>query len=446
MEDFKHRGSHFLNYICFQKWDMKQEIDEKYIFKEVLTLENEIMHYSQITKNNNGARGYYCLSCRGEMQAIFSTRDGVPSYFRHNARDVTKGELECTYSNDDFRHKESITILNRIKQIRVPPLYKCSPDKTSKMWIQDARNIECEYTKAELTFYETEEGNLEWGKNPDVKDRYNVVRPDVTFFDSNDRPVLFVEVVVTHKADEIKRDKLKILGIDTVEVYIPKKSLKDIEKQLKTSSKNTFWIFNNEESQTTYIQNSSRTSSTMDESDERQRDLLEESFSCRSQKIGNLIRKLSKLSKSTEFKNAEEGFSSELQRVGRNIERERELRKGIQDEVRNGFRKEEEGVQERRTRVEERYRELEERYLKKRGGIEAELIRFNAYRKAGQSRIREEVDERYREYRRDLEEECESFKQEEDQIDIEIKDIDRKIKRVIGEIRNLKGGSTFVSI
>ena len=193
----------------------------------------------------SGKKGYYCIGCKGEMQAVKSNIAGRKSYFRHDATDVKKIERDCTFSNQNYRHTQAIAILNRIKKIKVPPLYKYPPKNSDGMAIKlkDSELIEAKYTKSELTFYESDEGDVNFGKNPEIDSRNLLIRPDVVFFNSENEPILLIEIVVFHKISNEKLAKIKRLGIDTVQITIPKDSLENIEKSF-LSGRKIKWIHN----------------------------------------------------------------------------------------------------------------------------------------------------------------------------------------------------------
>ena len=143
--------------------------------------------------------------------------------------------------------------------------------------IRDSEFIEAKYTKSELTFYETDYGEVKYGKNPEIDNRNLLIRPDVTFFNLQNEPILLIEIVVTHKIDSEKLAKIKRLGIDTVQVTIPKDSLENIEKSFSLGQK-IKWIHNNEQERTEYIYTPNSDTEGISQTDELQRKFFEESF------------------------------------------------------------------------------------------------------------------------------------------------------------------------
>lgn len=359
-----------------------------------------------ILNAESGKKGYFCIGCKTQMQAVRTKIKGRKSYFRHDPTDVKKNQRECTFSNQNYRHSQAISILNRIKRIKVPTLYKYPPKnsdgKTIK--IQDSKFIDANYTKSELTFYETDLGDVKFGKNPEIENKNLLIRPDITFFNIKNEPILLVEIVVTHKIDAEKLSKIKRLGIDTVQITIPKDSLENIEKSFSLGRK-IKWIHNNEQERTEYIYSPNNDTEGISQIDELQRKLFEESFECRKSQVKNLIRAITKCMESQQYIGIEREFRQEIQRVEANTRRtEEELedyRSGIREGIERKFEsrrdnlerkgeelnREEEDVKqiyqdeerkldtyfgENEEAIRERGRNLEERYIKRRTEIKDE--------------------------------------------------------------------------
>ena len=355
---------------------------------------------------SSGKKGYFCIGCKTQMQAVKSKIRGRKSYFRHDATDVKKNERECTFSNQNYRHSQAMSILNRIKRIKVPTLYKYAPKNSDgkAIKIKDSEFIDAKYTKSELTFFETDEGDVKFGKNPDINNKNLLIRPDVTFFNPQNEPILLIEIVVTHKIDSEKLAKIKRLGIDTVQITIPKDSLENIEKSFSLG-RQIKWIHNNEQERTEYIYAPNDDTKGISQTDELQRKLFEESFECRKSQIKNLVRGITKCLESQQYRGIERGFRKEIQRIENNTERVEkkleEYRNGIRERVEEKFKSRRKSIETKReeldreekdieklyqdeerklntyfgeneTTIEERGRNLEERYLKRRKEIEGE--------------------------------------------------------------------------
>ncbi len=268
----------------------------------------------------SGRKGYWCLGCNEEMQAVRFTVEHHKSYFRHDPKDV-KVERKCTFSNQNFRHRLAMDILARTKRIKVPNLYKFSPDGNSKILIQESRFVEAHSVRAELTFYENDDGIVMWGKKPELDEKYLLVRPDLTFFDVHGKPVLLVEIVVTHKIDDEKRVKLKRLGIDTIHITIPRDSEENIAKSLEITQY-TKWVYSHVEQNTNYLQLSQRNGEGISPSDAIEMGFFRETFACRESQIKNLIRSITRCLESQHYRRTEQEFKLELSRVAGNTSRD----------------------------------------------------------------------------------------------------------------------------
>ena len=120
-----------------------------------------------------------------------------------------------------------------------------------------------------------------------------MIRPDITFFNEKEEPILLIEFVVSHKIDDKKKVKLKRLGLNTVQIIIPKKPETEIEKALKSRTK-VKWVYNEIEANTKYIFISETTDNGVRSIDDDQRDIFEESYKCRASQIKYLIRTVGK--------------------------------------------------------------------------------------------------------------------------------------------------------
>lgn len=284
----------------------------------------------------SGQKGYWCIGCGHEMQAVHGTVEHRKKYFRHVAKDVNI-ERKCTFSNEEYRHKLAIEILQFTKRIKVPSLYSYAQDGKTKVLIEESKFLEADHVRAELTFYEDEDGKVRWGKNPDIEERNLLIRPDLTFFNSKGEPLLLLEIVVSHKINDEKKVKLKRLGIDTIQIKIPKDSEENIKKSLDTSNY-TQWVYNNEQERTNFIQLSKRDRTQVLPSDEHEAKLFGESFECRKSEIGNLIRAIEKCLDGQRYRDNVFQLEQELSRVKRNTtvhrERHEELRNAIRERVR----------------------------------------------------------------------------------------------------------------
>lgn len=339
-----------------------------------------------ISEAISGKKGYYCLGCKREMQAVKSSIIGRLSYFRHDATSV-KGQPRCTYSDETYRHQIAKEILSRLKKIKVPAVYKYPPiESNNKAYLlSEATTIEAHSVGNERTFYEDENGQIHYQKEKALNpNKYLLIRPDVTFFDENGKPILFIEIVVTHKISDDKRTKLKRLGIDTIQVKIPKDSPQEIENSF-FNTRFSKWVHNNEEQRTEYdISISSGDSEGILPVDEEQRKLFEESFNCRAAQINNLIRAIKRCLESKPYSDATSGIGSELSRLKRNTETHREqwreLQRSIQLEAEKRYRERRENLTRGQQLLyseegefQRYYKDLERRYFAKRSLLETRI-------------------------------------------------------------------------
>jgi hypothetical protein len=332
---------------------------------------NVKMEEIHISEAKSGRNGYYCLGCQKEMQAVKSQLPNRISFFRHD-HNASKGLPKCTYSDETYRHKLAKQLLIALKRVKVPALYKYPPKDIDgmPMLLSDSKFIEAEYVRPELYFYENELGEVMWGRSSSSEEtKYLLLKPDIVFFDKEDKPILLIELVVTHKITPKKQLDLKRLGIDTIQVTIPKDSQENIERTF-TVTERTKWIYNYGQDITEYIPISNQHSEGILPIDEDQRKLLEESAKCRKAQINNLIRTITRCLESEQYTAIAGNIKSEISRVEGNTETYRES------------------------------------YDNKR---ENDNLYFEDFRR----KIRKGIDSRYRERRENLEKEQRQFKIEE---------------------------------
>jgi hypothetical protein len=362
-----------------------------------------------------GQKGYWCIGCGFEMQAVHGTIENRKKFFRHVAEGV-ETKRNCTFSNEEYRHKLAIEILQFTKRIKVPNLYSYSQDGKKKILLKESKFIEADHVRAELTFYEDDDGNIKWGKNPDLVNKNLLIRPDLTFFNAKGEPLLLLEIVVSHKIDDEKKVKLKRLGIDTIQIKIPKDSEENIKKGLETSI-NTQWVYNNEQERTNFIQISKRDRTQVLPAEELEKRLFRESYECRKSQLGNLIRSIEKCLGSQQYRGLVDQFEHELSRVKTNTESNRvrleELRKRIRTRVSEKIRDKIEGVE----RQEEEFAEE----LNRESGIIQRS--FDAAKRQRDENFGK-LEERYQSKKRELEDSRIEYFREERKIDEFIESFD----------------------
>lgn len=344
------------------------------------TVTGESIHISDA---KSGKKGYYCKGCKKEMQAVKAQIQYRMSYFRHDPVAV-RGERKCTYSDETFRHKLAKELLLLLKHIKVPAVYKYPPkgEDGLKYLIKETELIEAHYVRTEQIFYEDEAGNVQWGSKKDVDEKHLLLKPDAVFFDNVDKPILFIEFVATHGINGPKLAKLRRLGINTIQVRVPKDSKEAIEQSFYTTER-TKWIYNYEEANTDYVSVPSGNSEGVSPSDEDQRRLFAENFNCRQSQINNLIRRVKQILDSKYYGDVEQGFREELLRVKGNTEEHRSELDGLREEHRGAvlerfktqmeeFARERERIESEEADFQGYFKDLERRYKSKRLSLERE--------------------------------------------------------------------------
>ena len=272
-------------------------------------------HISQV---ESGRKGYSCIGCGRDMEAVKKRNPKHRSFFRHVAVDISKGEVPCTFSSREYRETIAKDILQQSKTIKVPALHKFPPKGLNgpPKFLQAPKFITASKVKSEVLFYENENGEILSGKNPEIKERFLNIRPDVVFYNEKNEPILFIELVVTHKLSDEKRVILKRLGIDTVQFIVPRKTGAEIEEALRTT-KYTKWIYNELESNTSYTRIPSPDSEGLSYVDEDQRKLFAESYKCRATQVANLVRSIRRNLESQQYTRTQQHFESEISRITR---------------------------------------------------------------------------------------------------------------------------------
>lgn len=321
----------------------------------------------------SGRKGYYCMGCTREMEAVKTKIVDRASYFRHYVK-KNSPKNRCTYSDKTYRHKLAKENLLTNKRIKVPAVYKYSHNESDPaILIKPAEIIEAHTVRAKLSFYEDESGNIKWAEATNFDTEYLLYKPDITFFDKTDKPILFIDINTRHKPDNDKLVSLLRIGIDAVSVIIPKASPAEID-QVFEHSQNTKWLYNNDEINTEYIRVPNGNTKGISHIDEEQRQLFAESNRCRKAQINNLIRAIGKVLESQPYRDTESRFESEISRVEKNTEElqdrlfneEASLREKLSTKLKGETRAVDDEIDE----IESRYANLEERYIRKRKELE----------------------------------------------------------------------------
>ena len=327
-----------------------------------------------ISQAESGLKGYYCMGCNKEMQAVKMKNPNHQSYFRHHIKDIDTSKIECVHASKEYRERLAYFYFMRTKEIKVPAVYKYPPkgEEGIPILLQEAKTIVAHRVDREVTFFEDEEGTIHSGKNAKVDERYLWIRPDAVFYDEHDKPILFLEFVVTHKPDIDKLNKLQRLGINTVQIIVPKLPEAEIEKSISSVSK-VKWTYNEIESNAEYIPVSSGDTEGIPFIDEEQRKLFEESYKCRRAQLNNLIHALKRCLASQSYRRVKHLFEQEISRIEKTTKEHQsrldDLQREIESEIHSELGERRDELDKRRDYFREYVNGLEGRYLKKRSEI-----------------------------------------------------------------------------
>lgn len=295
----------------------------------------------------SGRKGYLCLGCHNEMEAVKSQK--IKEYFRHAAKDVPI-ERRCSYAQESYRHKLAMDFLQRLKKVKVPTLYKYPPkgENGPPIKLQDAKFVEAHEVHNNRCFYENENCEIVQGKPPDENTPF--IRPDVTFFDKSGNPILFIEIVATHKLSDENKVIYMRMGIDTIQISVPKDSPEAIEKVLTTTN-HTKWIYSYEEANTQYISFSGGDREGISDIDIEQRRLFEESVSCRKSRIANLVRRINRCLSEESYLGVENAFRGEIQRIEKLTDECEDEQRAVRSGIDKKFRERRERIEKERIRI-----------------------------------------------------------------------------------------------
>jgi len=381
-----------------------------------------------ILEVERGTKGFTCLGCNEAMHPVRRTIEHYKSYFRHEAKDVAV-ERKCTFSSEQARRILAMDILSRTKRIKVPNLYKYSPDSTSKILIREASYIEASSVKGNITFYHDTEGVLRWGRSPDADQSAILQQADIVFFNIHEEPVLIIRFSEKNKAIEKEKLKIRELGIDTIQIILPKDTPENIARALEITQY-TKWVYNHVEQSTNYAQLQQRNREGVSASDAIEMGFFQETFACRESQINNLVRKITRYLESQHYRETERQLRKELSGIAsdtvRDITELDDLRSSYRAGVEARYSGEIETIEsgEREFRfsfgaTQEQVRateeDLERRYIAKRKGI---IDR------------RSEVEKLIREYD-DVERSAAEIGREQDRIDNEIQSTERRVAEII---------------
>lgn len=333
--------------------------------------EFKIIYIDDVAYVDRGThKKYFCLGCKRQMQAV-KPQTLRKAHFRHHVK-PNSNETKCTYSDETYRHQLAKANAIDLKKIKVPSVYKFSPNKNEEkaFLIKESEFIEAHSVINEHYLFENDNGEIQVAKHyNELEGNHLFIKPDTIFLDENKNPILIVEFVATHKPDQQKLMKLKRLGINAIQVSVPKSSPEEI-KDLFFKTNRTKWLFNHEENKADYFQLSESNARRVFEIDFEQRRLFEEGYACRKAQLGDFIRAIRRVLESESYKDTERNLRSEIRRVEENTEREaaelEELRRNHIESGVTQHRKRRDDVGNRKKEFQDYRSNLEERYFRKR--------------------------------------------------------------------------------
>lgn len=189
--------------------------------------DNKIIHIDDIIPSENGVKcNCVCPAC-GEKLVARTLGNKNKKCFAHKANSNCDGGIETAM------HKFAKEIIENEKKIKIPKL------------IYNKYSKEFEIVKEQLIVFdkiELERYLSDFDFKPDI------------IISKNDTP-LIIEVAVTHKVDEEKRNKIIKSDISTIEIYLDKNEIfllskEELVHKIINDTDNKRWIFNRlEESQ-----------------------------------------------------------------------------------------------------------------------------------------------------------------------------------------------------
>lgn len=362
----------------------------------------------KIENATRGKRNYFCPECSCQM--IAKIGEERAAHFAHDATDVEHyGKCEGTYMT--YAHQVASTIIQRLKYVKVPNLRKYPPSgmQGKAILLKKSREIKADRVENEMQFYEDSNGKICWGRRIDFtadNTKNALIKPDISFFDANNVPILLIEIHVTHEVKEEKLIKIQHLGIDTIEITIGRHLRSEEIEKVITSASKTVWIYNHERESTKYISSEATIEQSSDSIDEFERTISQsgESFKCRKSQISNVIRGIRKYMESSEFGVQEHSIDLQTER----FEQEKaafdagfeSLQKQADEELRIEFAERRTAIERGRATIQQRLRELAEnkkelgeRYYRKREQLTSSETEYRPECQPEIERLEREIEE-----------------------------------------------------
>jgi len=336
-----------------------------------------VIHINNVRES--GRHDFTCLGCGKPMQAILRKIHGPKPYFRHDVIDVPVYE-RCPFSNAQARRLIALEAIQLDKQLRLPPVYILPPKGTAGLAIplQGAQTVYFGSVKRHLHCFETPGGDLVLGNKPTSEDDLHLFTADAVGYDEDDNPILLILLSdgKRKKMDVDLMAALPILGIDAVVITPPRSTPEEIYKAVMTG-KNIKWLYNNDEREFNYHSLSADLPAGVPAADVDAGFLFEETFDCRTAEINNLIRTFNKFLVTESYRKAEQHNRRIIGETELTITRAGERRDEFEEQYRNGsesaHQRELDEVDERRDRLgaakaefSGNYQNLDERYRRKK--------------------------------------------------------------------------------
>lgn len=175
--------------------------------------DGELIHISKAEKGLQC--GASCPLCGNPLQANKGTSGKVSNYFKHK-----NNTSECIGSIESILHIVAKEIIKKEQKIKIPALLE------GTKIIQLPKIIDLHEVILE--------------------NKIDDIIPDIVC--KSDEGEILIEIKVTHGIDEIKRNKIIKLGINTIEIELKKDSIYSSDEYLKDSIINNpndkKWIYN----------------------------------------------------------------------------------------------------------------------------------------------------------------------------------------------------------
>jgi hypothetical protein len=346
------------------------EPDAHHDYAHSVVLAKDI-HISEVTER--GRKGYFCIGCTREMQAVLPKIQNMRRYFRHDPKFIKPGD-QCTFRDEEYRRKLAITTLELNKEIRVPPVYKYPPkgEPGLALFLLPGTIVAAARVEKGRYFWEGGNGSVHSGFDYDGPAEDLLFKADVVFYDENDDPILFIRLGKRRKLTVNERAGLQRLRVNTINLTIPKESAAAIEISQKKGDR-AKWLYHDDEQQIAYFSVPGDLGEGIPAIDGDPDRLSEESYDCRKVQVNNLLRALGRCLESEPYRATELRVRTAIGEtelaIARAGERRTDFEERYQSEVEAANRVELDEIDERGVRLRTakaglsgRYRRLDERY------------------------------------------------------------------------------------